>query len=130
MNKWNQIIRINSEIDPRLFQVNRRIKGGHWIKPETRKAMEDLESITYTQMEYEPPSNCLYRLELDFTFPTMNSDVDGPIKRVVDSVFRGMRRKFDVTWVNDARVVHIKARKRKGNPATSILVAQWLDGDE
>jgi len=69
-----------------------------------------------------------YAVHLIFCFPTSSSDVDGPVKRTVDSVFKGMRKVHDHSYVNDARVDLITARKMYGLGQTFVeIVVDTVD---
>ncbi len=58
------------------------------------------------------------------TFPTNNSDIDGPVKRTIDAVFRGMRKAVDMVEVNDLRVVDLHVTKFTGEPGLHIFVRE------
>lgn len=62
---------------------------------------------------------------MHFTFPTAASDIDGPVKRTMDAVFRGMRATWDVSHVNDSRVYNLQVDKHLGQPSLAIRVDAW-----
>jgi hypothetical protein len=121
------IVAIVSAVDPRDLQANRRFKNSHVLPTPVRKAMTHLEQLSYTQVattRWKPTRSTRYAVDLTFTFPTANSDIDGPIKRTIDAVFRGMRRACDHPSVNDARVVELHVTKRTGTPGLTCLVRE------
>jgi hypothetical protein len=63
---------------------------------------------------------------MHFAFPTAASDIDGPVKRCMDAVFRGMREVWDVPHVNDARVYNLSVDKHVDpTPSLAIRVDAW-----
>lgn len=109
-------------IDPRNLQVNRRIKGGHWVPTEVKSAMKQLDMLVtpWFNAGWVPTKTSLYSVTLSYTFPTMRSDLDGPVKRTLDAVFGAMRRETNSPFANDSRVVSLDITKIVGEPSLSI----------
>ena len=123
MQRMRNILSITTDIDPRLFQVNRRIKGGQWVPKEVKEAMEQLGDIACALVSpFDPVSANRFTVDMMFQFPSMRNDIDGPVKHVLDSVFRGMRRRIDHPSVNDKRVFALSAAKTIGKPRTVVIV--------
>lgn len=123
----SDLINIQEAIDPRLLQVNRRLKGGHWIKPETKAAMDQLSLLAAQQVSgrtWIPTKMSRFVVSLEFTFPTSNSDIDGPIKRTIDAVFTGMRKVVDLPHVNDSRITSLWVRKFVGEPFLCCFITE------
>lgn len=120
-----QIIDLDMDLDPKLLQVNRRLKGGHWVPTEVKQAMQTLQDYSRIQIQqsgWVPSKDQHYRVTLNLTFSNRNSDIDGPVKRTMDAVFRGMREAVDVPAINDARVIEMAVTKRIGLPRIYISV--------
>jgi len=120
-----RILDITLPIDPRLLQVNRRIKGGHWIKPEVREAMQQMFDGTIAYLEKYPVElnkDVRFRADLSYWFPNRQSDLDGPIKRTLDSCFRALRSSTERPEANDARIDILCVFKFVGPPRVSVVV--------
>ena len=101
-------------ISPLDLLVNTRTKHSHWIKPEVRAAMKSIEELFLVGAEvvsWHPPRNSLYRADCQLWFPSLRGDIDGPVKRLIDAAFKGLRRYCDETWVHDGRLVSLHVEK-------------------
>jgi hypothetical protein len=123
------LLSIQSGMDVRLLQVNRRYHKSHALPPDVRKSMDDLRSLAQWTMAAQMPfetgtfsKKTRFTVSLTFTFPTLGSDIDGPIKRTLDSVFRGMREAYDDPNINDTRIIELHVTKRVGEPSLAIEV--------
>lgn len=134
-NSWSstsmpwRIVSIQTEIDPRTLQVNRRFHKSHALPPDVRKSMlqlaEKAHHIMTSQMPFETGTfnkKTRFSCRLTFTFPTLGSDIDGPVKRTIDATFRGMREALDDPNINDTRIVELWITKRVGTPSLAIEV--------
>lgn len=92
--------------------------------------MDELSSLAAEQATFTPDKDIRFALDLSYTFPSMRGDVDGPVKRTIDAVFRGFRRRIDSSFVNDGRVTHVRAKKFVGTPATVVEVWSFLHGED
>lgn len=92
--------------------------------------MDELSSLAAEQATFTPDKDIRFALDLSYTFPSMRGDVDGPVKRTIDAVFRGFRRRIDSSFVNDGRVIWLRATKLVGSPATDIEVWSFLPGED
>jgi hypothetical protein len=99
--------------------ANNRFKFKHTLTPEVRQAMDQLAEMFRTgaeEIEWNPHPDATYRVDIILFLPTMRGDLDGPIKRLIDASFRGLRQYRDVTWINDGRVIELHAEKIIGPP--------------
>ena len=119
------LINIQTQIDPRNLQANKRYKHSHVLPTQVRQAMKRLERMAQDQLSessWLPTPTTRYAVRLSVTFPTANSDIDGPVKRTIDAVFRGMRKAVDMVEVNDLRVVDLHVTKSTGEPGLHIII--------
>lgn len=110
--------------------MNNRFRGSHVTPKKVRAAMDELSSLAAEQATFTPDKDIRFALDLSYTFPSMRGDVDGPVKRTIDAVFRGFRRRIDSSFVNDGRVTHVRAKKFVGTPATVVEVWSFLHGED
>lgn len=116
-------LHLSLKIDPRDLAANVRYRGSHALPAKARKAHrhmceavgEFLKTVDYVA----PQSTALY---LTFTFPSRRSDIDGPIKRTIDGLERGLKH-WDVEW-NDNRIDDLKVNRKIGEPGIEIWMFQ------
>lgn len=110
-------------IDPRDFAVNLRFKNSHVLHPRARNAMESLASLVTTDVlaqGFEPTKDCL--LDLTLVFPNRQSDLDGPVKRIMDGLERGIKE-AGFGWWNDRYVYELHVSKVIGKtPSMGIIL--------
>lgn len=120
------ILDMNLNIDPAKVQVNRRFRGNHFLQPEVRAAMGQIKSEAFVMASrrWLPVKGQKYSVRLILTFRNARSDIDGPSKRVLDSVFDGLREVYGTTDVNDSRVAYMTIEKRvnKEEPGIRVVV--------
>lgn len=117
------------DLDPRDLAINLRFKGKTVVHPRNKAAQGKIRDAVSDwiekdwekwgeDMRWQPPKPA--KMLLQFTFPTAANDVDGPVKRTMDAVERGIKQ-MGLTW-NDNQVVDLRVLKYKGEPRMSILL--------
>lgn len=124
------ILDMHLNIDPAKVQVNRRFRGNHFLQPEVRAAMGQIKSEAFVMASrrWLPVKGQKYLVRLILTFRNARSDIDGPSKRVLDSVFNGLRERYGTQDVNDGRVIHMSINKRvNANKPGIVIVVYAID---
>lgn len=122
----------NIAVDPRHLQVNRRIKTGHWVPTEVKRAMQTVGNLVAADVptDWTPTRDTRYAAELRFVFPSSRSDIDGPVKRTIDAAFAAIREKTGSPFANDSRVVRLLVTKGVGTEPNLSLAITALDSRE
>ena len=107
------------DIKTKPLSVNNAWKGKRY-KTDQYKAYERLVLLSLPKLKEELPE--MMRLEFCFGFSSRNSDVDNPVKLIIDI----MQKSYNF---NDSRVWEITARKvivKKGDEFISIGIHSYL----
>jgi Holliday junction resolvase RusA-like endonuclease len=113
---------VRSEVDPGDLGVNIRFRGRQALHPRSRAAMKKLmEDVTKAIESTEGFQPCAVDCSLSiwFTFRNRRFDIDGPIKRTMDSLERAIKA-AGYTW-NDLRVDHLLVEKQT-DPKPGIYI--------
>lgn len=118
-----QSLSIAVPVNPLDLLVNNRFRNSHAIPKKTREAMKQVQQTArdLTLIHgFSPTKGSFYRIDLSLYMSSMRGDIDGPAKRIVDSIFRGIREAVDETWINDGRIVTLTIDKWWPNEVPSI----------
>lgn len=122
-------IHLELKIDPRDLAINLRYRGSHALPAKARKAHQRIcEAVGewIKSHDYQPCDRC--EVYLEFTFPSRRSDIDGPIKRTIDGLERGLKD-WDIDW-NDNRVEKLHVIRKIGpDPLIKITMVPAFPGD-
>jgi Holliday junction resolvase RusA-like endonuclease len=90
----------HSEIDPASLAVNKKHLIASHLPPEVKQAQDDLiVEMKASLIDHESKENMtwldgmtgsIYEVRMDFGFKSDNSDIDGPIKRVLDALEKAL----------------------------------------
>jgi hypothetical protein len=124
------ILELELAVDPRELQVNRRYRDNHALTPEVRAAMQTIQGQVFDAVHEQPDFRLAgtYELALRFSFLTMASDIDGPVKRTIDAIALGinMALTYRGRVFNDNEICVLHVSKSLGKPGMSLT----LRGDE
>ena len=124
----NDVLHIRTEQDPQEFSVNIRFGGGHVVPPGTRKAMDALKTASKARASdqgFTIGATEYVCLDITFAFGSWRSDLDNPLKRVLDALSEALR-------FNDNRVVEIHLYRRTvgdGNQYIDLVVHKIPESD-
>lgn len=120
MGSW---LTVHSAVNPGDLGVNLRFKGKQVIHPRARKAQDALIADVKKEVEkFGDAFNLEYgSASVHFTFTSSRFDIDGPLKRTLDAVERGIKAAGHA-W-NDSRLKEVYITKKVGDtPRVSITV--------
>lgn len=119
MGSW---LTVHSDVNPGDLGVNLRFRGKQVIHPRARKAQNELIEDVKKAVERVPSFNPEYGIAgVIFTFTSNRFDIDGPLKRTLDSLERGIKA-AGYQW-NDSRLKEVYIEKKVGEtPMLSILL--------
>lgn len=110
---------MTSQIDPASLAVNKKHLIASHLPPEVKKAQDDLIlEIKSALIEYEKKVDSswldgtngnIYEVFMEFGFKSDNSDLDGPIKRVLDALQKALVAR-EYHW-NDRMVYDLHVSK-------------------
>jgi hypothetical protein len=117
-----------SRVDARELAINKRYKSNAILPQEVKDAKTNIqddvfESIMHAReiREWIPPNPA--ELIVDFYFPTMQSDLDGPLKHTLDAIQDGVN-KAGYEW-NDRAVWHVEMTRRLGEGLILFFLRDW-----
>lgn len=119
---------VESLVDPRILGVNNRYRTNAVTPKDVRAEQLQLALDVSGAVRDQGfvPGKC-HRAFLVFTVPNRRSDLDGPIKRVLDAIQDGIRmagyRDF-----NDNSFEDIHIYRKKGEPQVSVRVVTLPEG--
>lgn len=105
------LLQVWSNVDPRELQINRRFKKSQFIHPRARAAQRQLADDIRAAIapDYQPcRDDCAVHLILHY--PDRRSDIDGPIKRVLDALEMAVKE-AGYAW-HDGRIDHLRVSRR------------------
>lgn len=118
---------VNSDIDPRELAINLRFKGKQILHPRVRAAQNalilEIKQAIQEERDYTPCERC--GVNMVFSNPTRRSDVDGPIKRTLDSIEKA-HKALGYQW-HDGKIDKVIASRSLG--FTGMIVTM-VDLDE
>ena len=95
-------------------------RNGRKVLTEDAKALREHITVIARRAGFEPDIEAEYGVRVTFTFGAWTPDIDGPIKALLDAVFRAPGQ--DNAW--DHRIVRLEADKRveRGQRQTDVTV--------
>lgn len=114
------LVQVWSEMDPRQFSANKRYRSNNVLPSDVRNAINGLAAEIAGEVHAQAfqPGPC-HSLRMYLSYPDRRSDLDGPSKRIIDAIQRGVRlaghKKF-----NDNSIDGIEIYRRKGDPRITI----------
>jgi Holliday junction resolvase RusA-like endonuclease len=111
---------VHSNVNPGDLGVNLRFKGKQVIHPRARAAQNALIEDVKQAVEKIPEFNPEYGIAgVLFVFTSKRFDIDGPLKRTLDALERGIKA-AGYNW-NDSRIKEVYITKEVGEtPMLSI----------
>ena len=110
---------IRSRADPKNLRVNIRYQDIRKLPPIVAEAMSTLVEDAMKAGEeqgWNPGPDARLSAEFTITMADRRADLDGPEKRVLDAIARGLR-------FNDVRVDYISLRRAVGEPGILAVVS-------
>lgn len=120
---------VRSAVNPLDIRINTRYKSSQFVpepvKAAVRLIIADVEDAVRSQ-GWVPPRTRPVKVTVLFTFPTLAGDIDGPIKRCLDALAKGIKNaadpSFDDKYIHELHVFRFAASKGGGEPGIFIEV--------
>ncbi len=117
---------LDADVDPRKLQINKRYKHSQNLPIDVKHAMRTIQGRVFDEVVGKSAFQFhkTYDMSLWFFFPTMASDIDGPIKHTIDAVEAGINQAMQFLRrgekFNDNDICVLTVYKKVGPPGIAV----------